>query len=218
MHTLLRVAGALALALFLAGPTPAADKLDVHEVEGQPLGENAKRVLDALEFLGAPMPKESADAIRAAAKERDAAKLQKLLDPHVLVQVTINPESRVKAARGPAAAQLQQNGFVPVLVKVVNDGTVKSKLNVASPQAGPVFGGGAAKEPGKPDKDHFLQAETYNKPPLADSLSGLKVEYALLLLYSSEDGKREVTLRFDVAKTVNDNTPWQFWFGIQQPF
>jgi len=204
MHTLLRVAGALALALFLAGPTPAADKLDVHEVEGQPLGENAKRVLDALEFLGAPMPKESADAIRAAAKERDAAKLQKLLDPHVLVQVTINPESRVKAARGPAAAQLQQNGFVPLLVKVVNDGTVKSKLNVASAQAGPVFGGGGAREPGKPDKDHFLQAETYNKPPMADNLSGLKVEYALLLLYSSEEGKREVTLRFDVGQGTQD--------------
>jgi hypothetical protein len=26
------------------------------------------------------------------------------------------------------------------------------------------------------------------------------------------------TLRFDVAKTVNDNSPWQFWFGIQHPF
>jgi hypothetical protein len=26
------------------------------------------------------------------------------------------------------------------------------------------------------------------------------------------------TLRFDVAKTVNDNSAWQFWFGIQHPF
>jgi hypothetical protein len=25
-------------------------------------------------------------------------------------------------------------------------------------------------------------------------------------------------IRFDVAKTVNDNTPWQFWFGISHPF
>jgi hypothetical protein len=25
-------------------------------------------------------------------------------------------------------------------------------------------------------------------------------------------------LRFDVAKTVNDNTPLQFWLGIQHPF
>src|SRR5262249_37075525 len=151
-----------------------------------------------------PMPKETADAVRAAIKDRDAAKLQKLLDPLVLVQVTINPESRVKALRGPAAAKLQQNGFVPVLVKVVNDGTIKSKLNVNSPQAGAGFGGGGAGNKGKPDKDHFLQVETYNKPPLADSLSGLKVEYALLLLYSSEAGKREVTLAFDVGQGTQD--------------
>ena len=26
------------------------------------------------------------------------------------------------------------------------------------------------------------------------------------------------TLRFDVGKTVNDATPVQFWFGVQQPF
>ena len=27
-----------------------------------------------------------------------------------------------------------------------------------------------------------------------------------------------VTLRFDVAKTIDDNTPFQFWFGVQHPF
>jgi hemolysin activation/secretion protein len=26
------------------------------------------------------------------------------------------------------------------------------------------------------------------------------------------------TLRFDVARTINDNSPWQFWVGIQHPF
>jgi hypothetical protein len=26
------------------------------------------------------------------------------------------------------------------------------------------------------------------------------------------------TLRFDVGKTVNSATPWQFWFGVQHPF
>ena len=26
------------------------------------------------------------------------------------------------------------------------------------------------------------------------------------------------TLRFDAAKTINDNTGTQFWFGVQQPF
>ena len=26
------------------------------------------------------------------------------------------------------------------------------------------------------------------------------------------------TVRFDMAKTINDNSPWQFWFGIEHPF
>ena len=26
------------------------------------------------------------------------------------------------------------------------------------------------------------------------------------------------TLRFDAAKTINSNAPWQFWFGVQHPF
>ncbi len=204
MRTPLRIAAALVLALLLSGPAPGADKLDIHEVEGQPLGENAKRLLDALDFLGAPLSKDSADAIKTAAKERDSAKLQKLLDPHVLVQVAINPESRVKAFRGPTAAQLQQNGFVPVLIKVVNEAGVKSKLNVTSPQSGPVFGGGGAGNKGKPDKDHFLDTESYTKPPMTGSLGGLKVEYVLVLLYSSEAGKREVTLSFDVGQGTQD--------------
>jgi hypothetical protein len=204
MLTHLRTAAALALALLLSAPILAADKLPVQEVEGQPLGENARRLLDALDFLGAPLSKADADAIKAAAKDRDAAKLQELLDPHVLVQVTVNPESRVKAARGPAAAKLQQNGFVPVLLKVVNEAGAKGKLNVTSPQAGPIFSGGFAGNKGKPDKDHFLDTEMYTKPPMTETLGGLKAEYVLLLLYSSEAGKREVTLAFDVGQGTQD--------------
>src|SRR5262249_1505322 len=75
----------LAAAVLLSGPTPAADKLEVHNVEGQPLGENARRLLDAFDFLGTPLPTETADALKAAIKDRDAEKLQKLLDPNVLV-------------------------------------------------------------------------------------------------------------------------------------
>jgi len=41
---------------------------------------------------------------------------------------------------------------------------------------------------------------------------GLRLDVAWLSVIE------RMTLRFDVAKTINDNTPWQFWFGIQQPF
>jgi hypothetical protein len=171
--------------------------------EGQPLGENAKRVVQALQFLGAPLPAETAAAIDQAAKARDAEKLQKLLDPQVLLLVTLNPESRVKTARGPASAVLQQGGFVPHLIKVVNDSTVKKSLRIQSPQAGPIFSGGFAGNV-KAEPDRFLQVEMFTSPPMTAQLSGLKVEYAIALFYSTEAGKREATIGMDVGQGSQD--------------
>src|SRR5262245_32648744 len=120
MHAPLRVALVLILAGFASFThSQAPPKLERVEVDGQPLGANVTRLLEALQFLGAPLPEETTKPLQEAAKAPDAAKMQQLLDPHVLVQVTINPESRVKVARGPAAAALQQGGFTPVLIKVV---------------------------------------------------------------------------------------------------
>jgi hypothetical protein len=203
--TLLRagLAPVLVLAVVLAAPRAAAQKLEVHEVEGQPLGANATRLLEALSFLGAPLPAKTTESIKAAVQARDAAKLQQLLDPHVLVQVTINPESRVKAARGPAQVKLQQHGYVPVLLKVVNEGGVKSKLNMSSPQAGAIYSGGAAGNV-RAEKGRFMDVQTFVDPPMTRTLSGLKVEYVLGLLHTSEAGQREVTLGFDVGQGTQD--------------
>jgi hypothetical protein len=194
----------VALASLLLVPPAQAQKLDPVEVEGQPLAANTQRLLDALQFLGAPLPAPTATALQAAIKARDARKIQELLDPHVLVVVTLNPESRVKAGRGPATATLQQGGFVPLLIKVLNDSTVQKTLRITSPQSGPVYSGGGARNDPHADKDRFLQVEMFTSPPMTGTLSGLKVEYALALAYSSEVGKREATFGFDVGQGTQD--------------
>jgi hypothetical protein len=173
------------------------------DVEGQPLGANITRLLETLQFLGAPLPKETNAALAGAIKDRDAKKLQQLLDPHVLAIVTLSPEARVKGARGPAKAVLQQAGYTPVLIKVVNDSTVTKQLNLKSPQAKSIFSGGKA---GKAefDKNSFLKVEIYSQPPMTKALSGLKVEYVIGLIQSSEAGKREATLQFDVGQGTQD--------------
>jgi len=49
--------------------------------------------------------------------------------------------------------------------------------------------------------------------PVAHALgAGLRLDVAWFGLIE------RTTLRFDVAKTVNASSPWQFWFGIQHPF
>ena len=83
------------------------------EVEGQPLGANAGRVVQALELLGAPLATGEVKVLKAAIDQRDAVAIQKFLDPHVLVVVSVNPELRVKVRRGRAKAELRQGGFTP---------------------------------------------------------------------------------------------------------
>lgn len=197
--------------------TSADDVLEVVPVEGQPLAANVDRLMQALEFLGVPMPEAKAIMLREAAKSRDATALQRLLDPDVLFEVSINPESRVKVRRGPAKAILQQAGYTPVVVKVVNASTVTKRLRMVSQQSGPVYAGVAElsmkrqqqeelRENENRDRasDRFLALEMFSSPPLTDRLSGLAVEYAIGLIYSSESGKREATIGFDLDQGNQD--------------
>jgi hypothetical protein len=207
----------LSLASLLLGGAASAQEFVPVDVEGQPLAANVRRLMQALEVLGAPLRADAQKALQAACTEQDAAKIQRLLDPHVLLAVHLNPEVRVKAARGPAKAILQQAGYTPILVKVTNDSTVTKALRISSPQAGPPYAGMArlsmtrqdqmhlltdAKY--RPDKERFLHVEMFTSQPMTANLSGLKVEYAVALIYSSEAGKREATIGFDVGQGTQD--------------
>jgi hypothetical protein len=173
---------------------------DPVDVEGQPLAANVERLQQALDFLGAPLSPETQAALKAAGK--DAKKVQQALDPQALLIVNINPESRVKVARGAGAAVLQQSGYTPVVVKIVNDSPVKATPHISSPQSGPVMSGGFGNPKGDPGR--FLMVEMFQSPPMTPNLSGLKVEYFLALIYSSEAGKREATIGFDVGQGTQD--------------
>ena len=100
-------------------------------VESQPLKAQAKRVVSALEFLGEPLAQDRQAALDAALKETDSDKsvraIQQALDPLCLAEVNINPESRVKVSRGPAAAALNEQGWQVFLLKVHNQAGVTAR-------------------------------------------------------------------------------------------
>ncbi len=216
----LRVSVLIALLVsngFIARAAEPAATLPIGDVEGQPLAANVKRVIETLQFLGSPLPAEEATTLQAAAKDRDAKQIQKLLDPRVLLLAHINPESRVKVRRGPAAAELQQFGFTPVLIKVLNESTVTKRMKLVSPQAGAVYAGASKgslsrqqqtelndNENVKRDADRFLAVEMFEQPPMTDRLSGLEVEYAIGLILSTEAGKREATIGIDLEQGNQD--------------
>lgn len=204
-------------ALFaLLSSAAAAEPLPVIEVEGQPLVSNARRVVQALDFLGVPLAGDVRTKLEAAMASRDAAAVQAALDPLVLCLVDINPESRVKAQRGPAAAMVQQAGYTPVLIKVVNHAVSTARLRLSSTQAGPSYAGVAKgtmererqthlrENENTKGEDRFLEVGMFESPPMTSNLSGLEVEYAIALIYSSEAGKREATLTFDIGQGTQD--------------
>lgn len=175
------------------------------DVDAQPLAANVGRVLQALETFGAPLPADKTAELQAAIKKQDSAALQKLLEPHVLAIVTLNPEARVKAKRGQADANLQQGGYTPVIIKVVNESTVTKPLKVLSPQALPIYAQGAPNKITEADiKDRFLDVDMVTGQPMTDKLSGLALEYAVALIHSSQAGKREATLHFNVGPGTQD--------------
>ncbi|MCA8997444.1 MAG: CehA/McbA family metallohydrolase [Planctomycetaceae bacterium] len=191
--------------------------IPVVDVEGQPVAANVERLIEAYQYLGRPLPQELVAKLRIAGQDRDAGRIQELLDPMVLFAVSMNPEVRVKVQRGPAPALLQQAGFTPVLIKVLNDSTVTKQLNISSPQDGAVYSGAALSilqrqaqtelnenENTQRRTDRFLQVEMFQSPPMTPSLSGLEVEYALALIYCVEAGKREATIGFDVGQGTQD--------------
>ena len=172
---------------------------------------------EALEYLGAPWPADLRADLTKAGQARDAKRLQELLDPRVLLAVHINPEARVKVARGPAPAVLQQAGYTPVLVKIVNESGGTQRLRIGSPQSGPVYAGMSKLSGERMQQQHlrenenterrtdrFLELEMFTAAPMTANLSGLEVEYAVALIYSSEAGRREATIAFDVGQGTQD--------------
>jgi hypothetical protein len=192
-----------------------ADQLPIVDaVELQPLKAQVERLAAALELLGEPLTAEQRQQLAAAQSEKDAIKasaaIQKVLDPLCLVGVNVNPESRVKVARGEAPATLNEQGWRVFLVKVHNQASVTAGLRATSPNAEPLYKRStSASKPAitvKPEDvpNRWLDVMTYDQQPLTPKLSGLDLEYRILQLYSRDRGQREASLAFDVGQGTQD--------------
>ncbi len=203
-----------------AGPPPPK----VVQVEAQPLAAQVRRLVEAMDYLGAPLADADRVSLRVALAVDDGALLvtevQRILDPYCLLDVHINPESRVKVAAGPAPPRLLEGGWRTFLVKVRNQAGVTTRLRAFSEQAARVWARGPAVGPFEDGfslaevpqqritpaqlRDRWLDLSIYDKPPQTALLSGLELEYAILQLYSRDAGKREATIGVDVGQGTQD--------------
>jgi hypothetical protein len=193
----------------------------VQGIELQPLAAQIRRVMETLDYLGAPLAENEKQALEVAFSNRDETaaigEIQKTLDPHCLVAVHINPEMRVKVAVGAAPPVLSEQGWRTFLVKVHNEAGATAPLRVLSPNAQSIhnspnsktssdrlLGEKGRREAGLAASDLWLDIEMFDKQPLKSALSGLLLEYQIVSLYSRDAGHREAKLAFDVGQGTQD--------------
>ena len=209
-----RVLVGLSLVLTL-GTLKAQDEIrPVAGIDAQPLKAQVNRLLQALDFLGQPLPVATQNALDQALKmdneDQMVLQVQKVLDQHVLIEVNINAESRVKVSEGPARRVLTEQGWTVFLVKVHNEAGVTAPLRVSSPNASPIYvrstGSPRPRDAVQPEdvSDRWLDVQMHNERPLTPNLSGLAVDYRLLQVYSRDRGKREAKFAFDVGQGTQD--------------
>lgn len=200
-----------------AAPAPVRP-LPTTDVEWQPFAAQIRRLIEAMDHLGAPFQSADASALSKLADSpgdaSTAERAQALLDKYALAGVTINPESRVKVAAGPAAPDLVEQGWRVFLVKVMNEAGVTAELQGISPNARSSFQAGAANSSSDKyyrnkgfnsnNSDLWMDLQMFNQQPLRKELSGLKLEYRIIQIYSRDAGKREAKLLFNVGQGTQD--------------
>jgi len=204
-----------AVALSWAASQAGADALPlVDGVELQPLSAQARRVAEALEVLGQPLPPDLKARLERASEMADGPAgvraIQEAIDPLCLIGVDINPESRVKATQGPAPARLIQHGWRVFLVKVHNEAGVTAPLIAGSPNAAPLQKRSTsspepkASVPASEVPRRWMDLSVFGDRPLTRTLSGLALEYRVIQIYSRDGGRREARISFDVGQGTQD--------------
>jgi len=162
---------------FVQGAVPIVAVSDV-----QPLVAQARRIVDALDAVGAPLGESQKAALEVALRDTNdqlaATKIQAALDSRVLFNVNINPEMRVKVTAGDAKPELVETGWRVFLIKVHNEAGTTAELRATSPNSGRLYN-----SPATEVRDRWLDLDFYNKAPLKKELSGLPVEYRVVSLY-----------------------------------
>src|ERR1051326_3105932 len=190
----------------------------VKNVELQPLVAQVRRLLEASDYLGAPVSAADRKALEAAFAKPDGGAageaIQAVLDRYCLFGVNINPESRVKVAAGPAKPALVEKGWRQFLVKVQNEAGVTAELRAVSRNAQSVHNSPWKKNPSdeqfrkrgddaaaaEDPAELWLDLQMFNGQPLRRELSGLSLEYRIIQLYSRDTGKREGKVAFNVGQ------------------
>lgn len=203
----------LFFSLLISTLTHAQEK-DI-KVEHQPLAAQVKRVMDALDYLGEPLPKEDKQQLQAAFKDKQngVATIQRILGRHTITDLHIKNEREMVSLQSKSSPQLAEQGWRSFLVKVLNPKGIKGvELRALSPNARLPYKRSSNKpdpkvEPVANVKERFLELAMFNSQPLVRNLSGLEVEYRIVQIYSRDAGRKPAKIRFGLFRGARSNNP-----------
>lgn len=174
-----------------ANPTPRTQE----QIRIASLITNVHNVVAVLEQHGVRFSPSDLNSLTNLASSRSSETIERILSQHVLFQVHINPEMRVKVARGPAAASLNSGAWRYFLARIENESGTTAPLQGESPQ-----------RTGNPAmaSDAWLEMKVHDDASLPAKLSGQPVEYRVIALRTEVDGQREARISLHVGQGTQD--------------
>ena len=192
----------------------------VDDVEAQPLISATKRLVDAMESIGSPLPEPIAKGLAELStldeSKTTTARVQELLDPLCLASVSVTQSGPPKVTLAQRKHELMEQGWRSFLIKVINTPQRKGRLRMESPNSNPL-----PHAPADQIQSRWMQLSSYEGRPLKPDLSGLELEYRIVQIYSRDPGEKQAILEFSVTGGRNDEDlirSWRFDKGVDQWF
>src|SRR5207237_7585100 len=98
-----RLAVAVGFFMVLVARSAAAELPKVGKVELQPLAAQVRRLVEALDYVGVPLPEADTQALQRAGEDKAQGleAIQSILDPHCLAGVRITAGNQLETLQGP---------------------------------------------------------------------------------------------------------------------
>lgn len=182
----------------------AAELPQVKNVEAQPLLASIGRLIEAMDYVGSPLPQSVAVELKKLSAADDSnlvtRRVQELLDPLCLAGVSLKENGPPLVKPGKVKRELLEQGWRTFLVKVVNKPGKTRRLLIESPNARPL-----PHSPADQVSSRWMQLSSYEGRPLKANLSGLELEYRIVQIYSRDPDPKQALLEFTVSNKAGED-------------
>lgn len=170
----------------LAFSVPGRSEVVLTDGEIQPLVAHVRRVVEAVEWAGQPLPESTRTRLDRACNEENAQTaglaIQAILDPLCWGTLDLAASGGIRVSSAVPSLLLVEKGWKVVWIKVQNQGEQAGRLVLSSPMTGPIAG--VSEEEGR---NRWMEIEPMDFRPLKPHVSGIPLEYRAWRIYADRE-------------------------------